>query len=115
MSMLNNLKKIQKNHVFLDDEDDMDIDNMDFPLPTNDGPSSSGGPFGGGAGPDMAQLQKMMQSMGGAGGLGGLGGLGGDAQRPAAAAPATRDPGFVSVAQGPDGAIRRMNPEQYKE
>lgn len=112
--MLHNLKKTQKNHVFLDDdEDDMDIDNMDFPLPT-DGPSSSAAPpnFGGlgGAGgmPDMAQLQKMMQSMSGAGG----GGFGGDAQRPQAA---TRDPGFVSVASGPGGNIRQMSPDQYKD
>lgn len=112
MSMLNNLRKTQKNHVFLDDdEDDMDIDNMDFPLPT-DGPSSSsaapppnfGGLGGAGGMPDMAQLQKMMQSMGGAGGFGG------DAQRPQA-----RDPGFVSVASGPGGNIRQMSPDQYKE
>lgn len=109
--MLNNLKKTQKNHVFLDDEEDndMDIDNMDFPLPS-EGPSAGpnfGGGLGGGGMPDMAQLQKMMQSMGGAGGFGG------DAQRPAPAA--ARDPGFVSVASGPGGNIRQMNPDQYKE
>lgn len=121
--MLNNLKKTQKNPIFVDDEDDMDIDNMDFPLP-NEGPSSSGPNLGGmpgmggmGGMPDMAQIQQMMQNMGGAGGLGDMGGLGGmmggDAQRPGAA-PA-RDPGFVTVASGPNGNIRQMNPEQYKE
>lgn len=123
MSMLNNLKKTQKNAVFIDDEDDMDIDNMDFPLPSDASSSSSrpnvGGSMpnlgGGGGMPDMAQLQKMMQSMGGAGGLGdmmgGMGGMG-EAQRPAAA---SQNPGFVSVATGPGGNIRRMSPEEYKE
>ncbi|KAG2234250.1 signal recognition particle, SRP19 subunit [Thamnidium elegans] len=125
MSMLNNLKKTQKNAVFLDDEDDMDIDNMDFPLPS-DAPSSSSRPNVGGGMPnlgasgmpDMAQLQKMMQSMGGAGGLGdmmgGMGGMGsmGEAQRPAAT---SQNPGFVSVATGPGGNIRRMSPEEYKD
>jgi hypothetical protein len=123
MSMLNNLKKTQKNPVFLDDED-MDIDNMDFPLPT-DGPSSSSsrpnvpsgmgglGGLGGmgdmGGMPDMAQLQKMMEGMG-------AGGFGGDAMRPGAApAAASRDPGFVSVASHPSGKTRQMHPDEYKE
>lgn len=122
MSMLNNLKKTKKNHVFLDDDDDMDIDNMDFPLPT-DGPSSSssrpnvpsgmgglGGMGGMGGMPDMAQLQKMMESMG-------AGDFGGDAMRPGAvpAAAASRDPGFVSVASHPSGKTRQMHPDEYKE
>lgn len=95
----------------MDDDDDMDIDNMDFPLPS-DGPSSSGPNLGGMQGmPDMAQVQKMMQNMG-MGDMGGMGGMGGD-QRPSA--PATRDAGFVAVATGPGGNIRRMNPEEYKE
>lgn len=124
--MLKNLKKTSKNHVFLDDDDDMDIDNMDFPLPT-DGPSSSsssrpnapsgmgglgglggmGGIGGMGGMPDMAQLQKMMENMG-------AGGLGGDAMRPGAA-PASKDPGFVSVASHPSGKTRQMHPDEYKE
>lgn len=117
MSMLNNLKKTQKNHVFLDDDDDMDIDNMDFPLPTDDAqrPSSSssssaanpfaglGGLGGGGSMPDMAQLQKMMQSMNS-----GSGGFGAEPQHPGA-----KD--FVAVASGPTGDVRKMNPEDYKE
>lgn len=122
--MLNNLKKTQKSSIFMDD-DDMDIDNMDFPLPSDGGPSSSSGPnLGGMQGmPDMAQMQKMMQSMGmgdmaGLGGLGGLGGMGGmggmgGAQRPSA--PSGRDAGFVAVATGPGGNVRKMNPEEYKE
>ncbi|KAJ2958605.1 hypothetical protein NQZ79_g5771 [Umbelopsis isabellina] len=37
MSLLNNLKKTKPNAVFLEaeDEDDFDVDNMDFPLPTD--------------------------------------------------------------------------------
>ncbi|CEP10955.1 hypothetical protein [Parasitella parasitica] len=126
MSMLHNLKKTQKNHVFLDDEDEMDVDNMDFPLPDESSSSSStarrapaGGTQGmgsmpdlnsmmgamgglggmGGGMPDMAQLQQMMQSMG-AGGLG--------AQRP------TRQ-SVVTVASGPNGVAREMRPDEYKD
>lgn len=115
MSMLNNLKKTQKNHVFLDDEDDMDIDNMDFPLPNEPSSSSSsarrapagGVPGMGGMGgmPDLSSMMSAMGGMGGMGGgmgggggmpdmaqlqqmmqsMGGAGGLGGDTQRPGAA------------------------------
>ncbi|KAL9556919.1 hypothetical protein MBANPS3_001630 [Mucor bainieri] len=134
MSMLNNLKKTQKNHVFLDDEDGMDIDNMDFPLPSE--PSSSSGStrrapsggmpsmggggmpdlssmmsamggmggMGGGGMPDMAQLQQMMQSMGG--------GLGGGA--PSMAAPPAKE-SVVTVASGPNGVSRQMRPEEFKD
>lgn len=113
--MLNNLKKTKKNHVFIDDHDDMDIDNMDFPLPSDDtqrpgasSSSSAANPFGGlggGAGgmPDMAQLQKMMASMNG-----GTGGLGAEPQH-------TDAKDFVAVASGPQGDVRKMNPEDYKE
>ncbi|KAI8366630.1 signal recognition particle, SRP19 subunit [Radiomyces spectabilis] len=43
MSMLNKLKETQKNPVFLDDDEDIDIDNMDFPLPSevNEAPARS--------------------------------------------------------------------------
>ncbi|KAI8354560.1 signal recognition particle, SRP19 subunit [Choanephora cucurbitarum] len=111
MSMLNNLKKAQKNHVFLDD-DDMDIDNMDFPLPTE--PSSSrptggmpnfggGMPnFGQGGMPNMEQLQQMMQSMG-AGGLGDMAGP----------PPSRKD--FVAVATTASGNTRQMHPDEYKD
>lgn len=136
--MLNNLKKTQKNHVFLDDDDDMDVDNMDFPLPSEPSSSSSSsarrapsggvpsmgggmpdlssmmsamggmGGMGGGGMPDMAQLQQMMQSMGG--------GLGGGAQRPGAsmAAPPAKE-SVVTVASGPNGVSRQMRPEEFKE
>ncbi|CAO3608369.1 unnamed protein product [Cunninghamella echinulata] len=63
MSMLNKLKETAVNPVFMDEDED-DIDNMDFPLPTNNDqrPSSSmpqGMPQanGGGAGPSSAASQ----------------------------------------------------------
>lgn len=140
MSMLNNLKKTQKNHVFLDDEDDMDIDNMDFPLPNEPSSSSTrktpaGGVPGMGGMGGMPDLSSMMSAMGGmGGGMGGgggmpdmaqlqqmmqsmgAGGLGGDAQRPGAAmaAPPARE-SVVTVASGPNGVSRQMRPEEYKE
>ncbi|KAI8993407.1 signal recognition particle, SRP19 subunit [Pilobolus umbonatus] len=99
MSMLNNLKKTKKNPVFLDsDDEDFDIDNMDFPLPS-EGPSTAG-PSQGGM-PDMAQLQKMMQGL-----------SGGDAHRPASIP--TRERNVPAVATGPQG-VRQMNPEDYKD
>ncbi|KAI8069758.1 signal recognition particle, SRP19 subunit [Gilbertella persicaria] len=136
MSMLDNLKKTKKNHVFLDEED-MDVDNMDFPLPNE--PSSSrsssnagGMPnFGRGGMPDMAQLQQMMQGMGGLGrggggmpdmaqlqqmmqSMGGLGGgLGGGAPAPAPAAVSRKE--SVAVATTPSGTTRQMHPDEYKD
>lgn len=121
--MLHNLKKTQKNHVFLDD-DDMDIDNMDFPLPTDQPSSSSSsqrtpnlGGMGRGGMPDMAQLQKMMESLGGGGlgGMGGMGGLGGMGAPSPMAAPTPTEPKHVVVASGPGGQVRQLSPDQYKE
>ncbi|KAI9272581.1 signal recognition particle, SRP19 subunit [Sporodiniella umbellata] len=86
MSMLKKLKETQKNPVFLDEEDDMDIDNMDFPLPE----SSSAGT------PDMAGLQKMMQ------------GMSSNFQ------PSEPKKEHISVATGPQGVVR-LRPEQYKD
>ncbi|KAG1440893.1 hypothetical protein G6F56_011727 [Rhizopus delemar] len=86
MSMLNKLKETQKNPVFLDEVEDMDVDNMDFPLPD----STPGMP-------DMAQLQKMMQGM-------------------SSNFQPTPEPknDHISVATGPQG-VRRLSPDQYKD
>ncbi|KAI8973587.1 signal recognition particle, SRP19 subunit [Mycotypha africana] len=120
MSMLDNLKKTKKNPVFLDD-DDVDIDNMDFPLPTDTPPSrpssssrasasNSGFPnLGGSSGmPDMAQLQKMMESLNAAGG-----GMAGNAG-PSTSAPAYKEPEHVTVATTPQGVVK-LQPEDYKD
>ncbi|KAI7907259.1 signal recognition particle, SRP19 subunit [Cokeromyces recurvatus] len=102
MSMLDNLKKTRKNPIFLDESEDMDVDNMDFPLPTET-PGSSSNPLGGM--PDMAQLQKMMQSLN----------AGSDSTQRPNAPSTTRDPGFVTVASGPNGVPRQMQPNEYKD
>ncbi|KAI8638278.1 signal recognition particle, SRP19 subunit [Parasitella parasitica] len=137
MSMLHNLKKTQKNHVFLDDGADMDVDNMDFPLPdepTSSSSQSRKAPAGSAQG--MPDLSSMMGAMGGLGGMGGMGGMGGGmpdmaqlqqmmqsmgagglgAQHPGAsmAAPPTRQ-SVVTVASGPNGVAREMRPEEYKD
>lgn len=91
MSMLNKLKQTQKNPVFLDENEDMDVDNMDFPLPTE---SSSSAPAGM---PNFAELQKMMQNM----------------STGAAPTPAPESD-HIAVATGPQG-VRRLSPEEYKE
>ncbi|KAI8882873.1 signal recognition particle, SRP19 subunit [Backusella circina FSU 941] len=99
MSMLNNLKKTKKNHVFLDDDDDLDIDNMDFPLPDAPSASSSSAPLRpnpAGGMPNMEELQKMMQS---------LGGGAAEVQRPS----------VPTIASGPGGQIRQMSPDEYKD
>ncbi|KAI7860894.1 signal recognition particle, SRP19 subunit [Circinella umbellata] len=87
MSMLNKLKETQKNPVFLDDDDD--IDNMDFPLPTG-GSSSATSP----GMPNMNDIQNMMKSLqGGAG--------------------ATAQSNNIAVAHTPQG-IQRLDPSVYK-
>ncbi|ORE06872.1 signal recognition particle, SRP19 subunit [Rhizopus microsporus var. microsporus] len=91
MSMLNKLKQTQKNPVFLDENEDMDVDNMDFPLPTE---SSSSTPAGM---PNFAELQKMMQNM----------------STGAAPTPAPESD-HIAVATGPQG-VRRLSPEEYKD
>ncbi|KAI8063179.1 signal recognition particle, SRP19 subunit [Gongronella butleri] len=94
MSMLNNLKKTQKNAVFLDDDDDMDIDNMDFPLPTDADMASSSSTSSSAQQQQqaMADLQRRMQQM------------------------STNTPtSHVTVASGPNGAVRRMDPSEYKD
>jgi hypothetical protein len=90
MSMLNNLKKTKPNAVFLDDqdEDDFDVDNMDFPLPTDS--SSSGGATG---------LEDMMAKL-----------SAGQIQRPATTSGKS---GEIAVVNTPQG-VQRVDPSVYK-
>ncbi|CAO3591744.1 unnamed protein product [Absidia cylindrospora] len=133
MSMLDNLKKSAPNPVFMDEDDD--IDNMDFALPTdnrNAGPSSSrgqpqqsqgmpdmnelqrimqqlqGGGGGGGGMPDMSAMANMAKSMG----MGGMGGMGGMPGMPTPSAAASV-PSHVTVASGPNG-VQRLIPLNTK-
>ncbi|KAG0164588.1 signal recognition particle subunit [Apophysomyces sp. BC1034] len=83
MSMLQKLKETQKNPVFVDDDD---IDNMDFPLPTEASSST----------PNMNDIQNLMKSM----------------QQPPAASQSTNRP--IAVATTAQG-VQRMDPSEYKE
>lgn len=96
MSMLNKLKETQKNPVFLDDEDD--IDNMDFPLPSAGSSSSAGGM------PDMNEIQKLMKNLS----------AGTSAGSPSVGSVAAGGKNHIAVANTPQG-VRRLEPSQYKE
>lgn len=88
MSMLQKLKEVKSDSVFLEDEDeDFDVDNMDFPLP--DTSSSRGAATG---------LEDMMAKL-----------SAGQTQRPAAA-----NVGNIAVANTPQG-IQRLDPSVYKK
>ena len=97
MSMLNNLKKTQKSTVFLDDDDN--IDDMDFELPTDNGPMGMPGMPAGM--PDMNAIQNMMKSM--------QGGAAGPSR-----ATTTQSASNIAVAHTPQG-IQRLDPSVYKE
>ncbi|KAF7730251.1 signal recognition particle subunit [Apophysomyces ossiformis] len=88
MSMLQKLKETQKNPVFIDD----DIDNMDFPLPTEASTSASSSST-----PNFNDIQNLMKSM----------------QQPAAAAAQTANRP-IAVATTPQG-VQRLDPSEYKE
>jgi hypothetical protein len=86
MSMLQKLKESNTDSIFMEDED-MDVDNMDFPLP--DAPSSSG----------ANGLEEMFAKL-----------SAGQTQRPAAASPSDRNIAVVNTPQG----IQRLDPSVYK-
>ena len=107
--MLNKLKETQKNPVFLDDDED-DIDNMDFPLPTG-GPSSAAAP----GMPNMNDIQNMMKSLqGGAGGPAFPQGGFPQASAGPSRASATAQSNNIAVAHTPQG-IQRLDPSVYKK
>lgn len=98
--MLNKLKETQKNPVFMDDDDD--IDNMDFPLPSAGSSSSAGGM------PDMNEIQKLMKNLSagtsaGSPSIGSVAGGSGSGSK-----------NHIAVANTPQG-VRRLEPSQYKE
>ncbi|KAI8340917.1 signal recognition particle, SRP19 subunit [Chlamydoabsidia padenii] len=113
MSMLKKLKENAQNPVFMDEDED-DIDNMDFPLPNNNnaGPSSSRGQQQGM--PNMNELQRMMQQLQAGGGMPDMSALGGMPGMPGMASAAASVPSHVTVASGPNG-VQRLDPAEYKD
>ncbi|KAI8099361.1 signal recognition particle, SRP19 subunit [Halteromyces radiatus] len=103
MSMLNKLKQNANNPVFLDDDDD--IDNMDFPLPSSSNNNNAGpSRLPGMPNMDMNELSRMMQQFSGGQGMPGMPGM--SAPTPA--------PSHVAVASGPNG-VQRLDPSEYKD
>ncbi|KAI9249661.1 signal recognition particle, SRP19 subunit [Phascolomyces articulosus] len=107
MSMLNKLKETQKNPVFMDDDDD--IDNMDFPLPSGNPGSSSSAPQGM---PNMNDLQNMMRNLQASQGGGGPAFPQMGTAQPSRAT-ATAQSSNIAVAHTPQG-IQRLDPSVYK-
>jgi hypothetical protein len=88
MSMLQKLKETNADSIFVEDEDlDMDVDNMDFPLPDDSSTSGTGG------------LEEMMAKL-----------SAGQVQRPAPTSNA-RDIAVVNTPQG----VQRVDPSVYKK